>query len=101
MSIPTEHVYILAALLFGLGMIGFLRQRNVIMLLMCVELMLNSANLVFLGAARQHGSTDGALAPLFLIVVAAAEAAIGLSLILVLYRKRGTLDVEVLRGMKD
>ena len=71
------------------------------MLLMSIELMINSANLVFLGAARKWGDVEGTLMPMFLIVVAAAEAAIGLSLILVLYRRRGTLDVEVLRGMKS
>lgn len=99
--IPAGHVYLLAVLLFGLGLVGFLRQRNVIMLLMCIELMINSANLAFMGGARAHGDVGGVLMPLFLIVVAAAEAAVGLSLVLILYRRRGTLDVEVLRGMRD
>lgn len=100
MTIPTGHVFLLAALLFGLGVLGFLRQRNAIMLLMSIELMINSANLVFLGAARAHGDAQGTLMPLFLIVVAAAEAAIGLSLILILFRKRGTLDVEAARELR-
>ncbi|KAA3612742.1 MAG: NADH-quinone oxidoreductase subunit NuoK [Planctomycetota bacterium] len=99
--IPPPHVYTLAVLLFGLGVFGFLRHRNAIMLLMSVELMLNSANLSFLAAARAHGDSDGAMMPMFLIVVAAAEAAVGLALILILFRKRQTLDIEVPRSLKD
>ena len=98
--IPTSHALVLAALLFALGVIGFLRQRNVIMLLMCVELMLNSANLVFLAAARAHGKVDGVMMPLFLVVVAAAEAAVGLALVITLFRKRGSLDIEDSKGLR-
>ncbi|TAH34585.1 MAG: NADH-quinone oxidoreductase subunit NuoK [Planctomycetota bacterium] len=97
----TTPVYLLAALLFGLGVIGFLRQRNAVMILMAVELMLNSANLTFLGAARARGDVDGSMMPLFLIVVAAAEAAVGLALILALFRSRRTLDIEVPRSLRD
>ncbi len=99
--IPTAHVHILAALLFGLGILGFLRQRNAIMLLMSVELMLNSANLSFLAAAREQGNVDGAMMPLFVLVVAAAEAAVGLALIIILFRKRVSLDVDLLRSLRD
>ena len=89
-----------SAILFALGVFGFLRNRNAIMLLMSVELMLNSANLTFLAAAREHGDVNGSMMPLFLIVVAAAEAAIGLALIIVLFRKRTTLDVNVPRILR-
>jgi len=99
--IPPGHVHVLAALLFALGVVGFLRQRNAILLLMSVELMLNSAILTFLAGSAEHGSVDGVVGPLFLLVVAAAEAAVGLALILVLYRKTRTTDVEVARRMKD
>lgn len=94
-------VYAVAALLFGLGVAGFLRQRNAILVLMSVELMLNSANLVFLAGARARGGVDGAMLPLFVIVVAAAEAAVGLALILALFRRRRTLDIEVPRTLRD
>lgn len=87
-------VYVLAALLFGLGVIGFLRQRNAILLLLSVELMLNSANLTFLGAAQARGDVNGAMMPLFFIVVAASEAAVGLALILALFRRRQSVDVD-------
>lgn len=99
--IPVAHAYILAGLLFGLGIFGFLRNRNAIMLLMAVELMLNAANVVFLAASREFAEADGALLALFLIVIAACEAAVGLALILALYRRKGSIDVETaseLRG---
>ncbi len=99
--IPPAHVYVLAALLFGLGVAGFLRQRNALLVLMAVELMLNSANLVFLGAAREQASVAGAMMPLFLIVVAAAEAAVGLGLVIILFRRKQTTDVQAPRMLKD
>lgn len=92
--IDPLHVYALAAILFALGVVGFLRQRNAIMLLMSVELMLSAANLTFLGAARAHGEAEATLMPLFFIVVAAAEAAVGLALILILFRKKQTVDIH-------
>ena len=97
---PTP-IYVLAALLFGLGVVGFLRQRNAILLLMSVELMLNSANLTFLGAAQARGDVQGGMMPLFLIVVAAAEAAVGLGLILALFRRRRTVDIEAPHGLNN
>ena len=106
MSVPPSHMLVLAAILFAVGAGGFLLRRNFIVVLMCVELMLNAANLTFLAGARIHSrpealSAEGPLFAIFVIVVAAIEAAVGLALVIALYRrKRGvSLDrVDLLRG---
>jgi NADH-quinone oxidoreductase subunit K len=101
-TVPTEHLLALAALLFGLGVLGFLIRRNVIIVLASIELMLNAANLSFLAASRhfsQPGSPagveplDGPIFALFVILVAAAEAAVGLALVIALYRLKQTVDL--------
>jgi NADH-quinone oxidoreductase subunit K len=96
----------LAAILFAIGVGGFLLRRNVIVVLMCIELMLNAANLTFLAGARIHSTPDapslvGATFALFVIVVAAIEAAVGLALVIALYRKKQSVSldrVDLLRG---
>ena len=97
MNVPSEHLLYLAALLFAVGVLGFLLRRNVIVVLMCIELMLNAANLTFLAASRMHsrpGAPDlqGPLFTIFVITVAAAEAAVGLALVIALYRLKRSAD---------
>jgi len=90
-------------MLFALGMLGFLLRKNALVVFMSVELMLNAANLAFIGFARAHGGdagTTGHVSALFVIAVAAAEAAVGLAIIMALYRNRKTLDVDEIRAMK-
>ena len=108
MSVPTEHLLALAALLFAVGVLGFLTRRNVIIVLASIELMLNAANLTFLAASRHWSqpALEGAGAPLqgpvfalFVILVAAAEAAVGLALIIALYRLRRTVALDVAREL--
>lgn len=109
MNVPSEHLLVLAAVLFAIGAAGFFLRRNVIVVLMCVELMLNAANLSFLAASRMHALQSGANAPslqgptfaLFVIVVAAIEAAIGLALVIALYRNRQTVSLDALTDLKD
>lgn len=103
MSVPTEHLLVLAAILFGTGVLGFLVRRNVIVVLASVELMLNAANLSLLAGSRhwsQVGLADeaavlqGPIFALFIILVAAAEAAVGLALIIALYRLKQTVSLD-------
>ncbi len=82
--------YVIAALLFGLGVFGVLRRRNAILLLMAVELMLNAVNLILITAGGTHGQTFA----LFVIVLAAAEVGVGLALILQLYRVKTSVAVD-------
>jgi NADH-quinone oxidoreductase subunit K len=110
MSVPTEHFYVLAAILFGTGVLGFLVRRNVIIVLASIELMLNAANLTFVGASRQLAAQgiegaesvvlQGPIFALFVILVAAAEAAVGLALVIALYRLKQTVSLDAVGELK-
>jgi NADH-quinone oxidoreductase subunit K len=109
MNVPSEHMLVLAAILFAIGAAGFFLRRNVIVVLMCVELMLNAANLSLLAASRMHTLEAGATAPslegpvfaIFVIVIAAVEAAVGLALVIALYRNRQSVNLEDVAELKD
>ena len=92
--VPTSYYLILSALLFGLGVIAFLFKRNIITIFMSIELMLNAVNLAFVAFSRAMGKLDGQVFVFFVIVVAAAEAAVGLAIIILIARNRQTLNVE-------
>ena len=100
MVIPLEHVIGLSAILFAIGTIGALTRRNLVVILMSIELMLNAVNLTFLAFARFLNSMDGQIFVLFVMVVAAAEVAVGLAIIIAIYRNRETLDVAELNLLK-
>ena len=89
------YYFILSGVLFCIGLTGVLLRRNAIVLFMCVELMLNSINLTLAAAARMWAGPDGQVFVFFVIVVAAAEVVIGLALIVNLFFRRGTLDVDI------
>ena len=89
-----------SAALFCLGMFGVLVRRNALIVFMCVELMLNAANLTFLAFARQRGDLTGHVSAFFVIAVAAAEAAIGLAIVIAVFRSRGTVNIEDIKTMK-
>jgi len=99
--VPLSHVLALSMILFVLGIAGFIFRRNVITIFMCIELMLNAVNLAFIGFARQLGQLDGQLYVFFVIVVAAAEAAVGLAIIIALYRNRESLSIDDLDSMRN
>jgi NADH-quinone oxidoreductase subunit K len=102
-AIPTENFLVLAAVLFCMGIFGVLTRRSALVVFMCVELMLNAANLTFLAFAREHGPVSGTFGHVnafFVITVAAAEAAIGLAIVIAVYRSRGTVNVDDLSTMK-
>ncbi|MDP1825136.1 MAG: NADH-quinone oxidoreductase subunit NuoK [Archangium sp.] len=96
----TSHYLILAAALFCLGMFGVLIRRNALVVFMCIELMLNAANLTFLAFARARGDDLGHLSAFFIIAVAAAEAAVGLAIVISVFRARGTVNIEEIQSMK-
>jgi NADH-quinone oxidoreductase subunit K len=92
--VPTSYYLILSAILFGLGMIAFVFKRNIITIFMAIELMLNAVNLAFVAFSKAFGKSDGEVFVLFVIVVAAAEAAVGLGIIILTARNRRSLNVE-------
>jgi NADH-quinone oxidoreductase subunit K len=98
--VPLSHVLVLSLILFTLGAAGFIIRRNVITIFMCIELMLNAVNLAFIAFARRLGDLNGQLFVFFVIVVAAAEAAVGLAIIVALYRNRNSLAVDDVDSMK-
>jgi NADH-quinone oxidoreductase subunit K len=99
-QIPMEHGLILAAILFALGLIGVLTRRNIVFVLMSLEVMLNATGLAFIVAGSRWGASDGQVMFLIIISLAAAEVAVGLGLVLQLFHKFKTLDLDVLSKMK-
>jgi NADH-quinone oxidoreductase subunit K len=99
---PVIQGYLLlAAVLFAMGLVGVLMKRNALIVMMCVELMLNAANLTFLAFARQRASVDGHAIAFFVIAVAAAEAAVGLAIVLAVFRTRGAVNVDEVRALRE
>ncbi len=98
--IPPSYFLIVSGILFVLGVVGFFVKKDLITQFLCIEVMLNAANLVFITFARAAGSLDGQLIVFFVITVAAAEAAIGLAIILLFYRKKRSIKTEDIHLMK-
>ena len=96
----VHHALLLSLVLFGLGTLGVFLRRNIITVLMCVELMLNGVNLAFVAFSRSAGTLDGQVLVFFVMVVAAAEAAVGLAIVIALDRTKDTLDVDAFNLMK-
>ncbi len=98
--VQTEMYVMLAVVLFVLGTMGVLIRRNAILVFMSVELMLNAANLALVAFARQWGNIDGQMFVFFVITVAAAEVAIGLALIVAIFRSKQSIDIDDLHQME-
>ena len=96
----TLHYIILSMLLFIVGAVGFIIKKNIISIFLCLELMLNAVNLTFIAFSRQLNQVHGQIFVFFVMVVAAAEAAVGLAITIVLYRNRNTLNVDDADVMK-
>ncbi len=94
------HFLILSMLLFVTGAVGFIVKRNIIAMFLCIELMLNAANLSFIAFSRFLNLVDGQIIVFFVMVVAAVEAAVGLAIIIALYRNRNTLSADDADSMK-
>ena len=101
MSVPISYYLALSGILFGLGMVAFIFKRNVITVFMSIELMLNAVNLAFVAFARAHGQLDGMVFVFFVIVVAAAEAAVGLAIVIMMAQNRESLNVERANSLKS
>ena len=98
--IPLSYYLILSAVLFIIGTTGVLIRRNAIVILMSIELMLNGANLSFIAFARQYDVVDGHIFVFLAITIAAAEVAIGLALVILLFRNRGTVNIDELNLLR-
>jgi NADH-quinone oxidoreductase subunit K len=98
--VPLYHILAVSVILFGLGAAGFIVRRNIITIFMCIELMLNAVNLAFIGFSRYLGNPNGQVIVFFVIVVAAAEAAVGLAIIIAVERNRATLTIDEIDSMK-
>jgi NADH-quinone oxidoreductase subunit K len=98
--VPVSDVLVLSAVLFGLGVIGFIFKRDIVTLFMCIELMLNAVNLAFVAFSRVLGELQGQIYVFFVIVVAAAESAVGLAIVILIVRNRRSLNVERVNSLK-
>jgi NADH-quinone oxidoreductase subunit K len=98
--VPLAHVLALSVTLFVIGAAGFVFRKNIITVFMSIEIMLNAVNLAFIGFSRYLGNLDGQLFVFFVIVVAAAEATVGLAVIIAVYRNRDSLNIDDIDTMK-
>ena len=99
-SVPINWYLFLSTFLFCIGVMGVLFRRNAIIILMCIELMLNSVNLLLVAFSSYSGNSDGQVFVFFIMVVAAAEVAVGLALLISIYRNIGSTDIDVLNKLK-
>lgn len=98
--ISVNYFLVLSAILFSLGVFGVLTRKNAIVVFMCVELMLNAVNLTFIALSRHLGNMDGQVFVFFVMAVAAAEAAVGLALMITFFRNRESLDIDDANSLK-
>jgi len=99
-GVPIDYYLIVAVALFGIGGVGVLVRRNAIVVFMCIELMLNAANLVLVTFARHHGDMSGHIFVFLVMAVAAAEVSVGLAIIIQVFRQRKTVNVDELSEMR-
>jgi NADH-quinone oxidoreductase subunit K len=98
--IPLEHYLIVSAILFSIGTAGVFLRKNLITILLSIEIMLNAVNLTFVAFGRSFGAVDGQIVTFFVMTVAAAEAAVGLAIIIALYRHRESLNPDAFTTLK-
>jgi NADH-quinone oxidoreductase subunit K len=99
-AIPLEHAMLLAMALFALGVVGLLVRRNILFMLMSIEIMLNAGGLAFVAAGARWGQADGQVMFIFILTVAAAEVAVGLALVLQFFQRFRTLDTDAANTMR-
>ena len=100
MTIGLHHYLAVSAILFSIGLIGLLTRRNILLILLSIELILNSANLSFVAFSSYIGDLSGQAVVFFTMIVAAAEVTVGLAIVLLLFRKKDTVETETLRTLK-
>lgn len=98
--VPLQYFLALSVIMFSLGILGVLLRRNAIVIFMSLELMFNAANLAFIAFARYYQTLNGQMFVFFVMTVAAAEVAVGLALIVAMFRSRGTIDVDEMNSLK-
>jgi NADH-quinone oxidoreductase subunit K len=99
-QITTQHYLVLSGILFTIGVIGVLTKRNPIVIFMCVELMLNAANVSFIALGRHFGQVNGQMYVIFALAVAAAEVSVGLGIIVAIFRSKETINIDEVNLMK-
>ncbi len=97
---PIKYYLFLSLALFAIGVMGVLMRRNAIIVFMCIELMLNAVNLLMVAFSKMYGNADAQLFVFFIMVVAAAEVAVGLAIIVMVYRKVHSVDINILNRLK-
>ncbi len=100
-GIPTDYYILLSAVLFVIGAIGVMARRNSIIIFMCIELMLNAVNLLLVAFSTLHQDTSGQVFVFFVMTVAAAEVAVGLAILTMIYRNIKSIDTNLLSNLKD
>ncbi|MFN0158750.1 MAG: NADH-quinone oxidoreductase subunit NuoK [Bacteroidota bacterium] len=100
MEIPIQNYLALSAILFSIGVAGVLTRRNAIVVFMCIELMLNSVNLTLVAFSASLGDVTGQILVFFVMAVAAAEAAVGLAIVISLYRNKQTINIDEINTLK-
>ena len=100
MVVEVSHYLLLSAVLFGIGVLGVLTRKNLIIILMSVELMLNAVNLSFITLARHTADQEAHVIVFFVLCVAAAEVAVGLAILISVWRKRGTMNIDALSALR-
>lgn len=98
--IALNHYLLLSVILFAIGTLGIMRRKNLLMLFFSTEILLNAANIALVGISKYYNNIDGQIFALFIIAIAASEVAVGLGLLILLYRKKKSLDLENLNSMK-
>lgn len=100
MMIGLSHYLIVSAILFSIGLVGVLRRRNLLMLFFATEVMLNAVNIAFAAISNYYNDLTGQMFAFFIIAIAASEVAVGLGILIVLYKKYGSLDLDDLASMR-
>ena len=98
--IPITHYLIVSGLLFSIGLVGILIRRNVLLILLSIEIMLNAANLVLVAGSALHGNPGGQITAFFVMVIAAAEVTVGLAIAVLLFRKQESVDTDEIKWLK-
>ncbi|MBI3316875.1 MAG: NADH-quinone oxidoreductase subunit NuoK [Candidatus Omnitrophica bacterium] len=98
--IPLAHAFLLSGALFVIGLAGVMIRRNVLMILLSIELMMNAANLTLIAAAAKHADLHGQMVAFFVMVIAAAEVAVGLAIAVLLFRNEGSVDTDLVKNLK-
>jgi len=99
-SVPLNHYILFCAIIFSIGIIGVLTRRNIIVIIMSIELMLNAVNLLLVVFSVAHGDASGQVFVFFIMALAAAEVAVGLAIIMMVYRNTRSIDIDVLNRLK-